>query len=133
MKKKSSDQIRRLNLINLAIAHKFSGDKGECERVLQEEDWSSCKDSFRLAVAVLQNQYDEAARVMNKIGSKGEVTRTDYSSWPLFKDFRQSKEFLQAYRSLFGEEFVVPEESELKTEMNKKPIKHSRETRKKDV
>ncbi len=46
---------------------------------------------------------------MREIGPEGEVTREDYSDWPLFREFRSSSQFLTAYRGLFGNEFVVRE------------------------
>lgn len=122
LKKTSSDEIRRFNLINLAIAQQFSGEAGQCNELLDGEDWTACSPKFRLAVAVLKHRYAEAATIMKDIGSKGEVSRGDYSTWPLFKAFRKSKEFLDAYHRLFGEEFVLPEELDLPS---KKPTKRS--------
>ena len=108
LKKQSSEEIRRINLINLAIAHSFSGERPQALALLKAHDWSASEDRFKLAVAVLEHRYDEAVQLMRRIGAKGSVTRLDYSSWPLFKEFRHRTEFLAAYRELFGEEFVLP-------------------------
>lgn len=127
LKKQPSDQIRRLNLINLAIAQYFSGEKDAARKLIASQDWSACEDKFKLAVAVLQNRNEEAIRIMKGIGTNGGITRVDYSSWPLFKEFRQSKEFLDTYKELFGEGFVLPE-TEVKGAMEKistKPTKAS--------
>ena len=35
------------------------------------------------------------------------VTRSTYDTWPLFKAFRESEQFRNSYKELFGEEFVV--------------------------
>ena len=109
LKNTSSDNIRRINLINLCIAHKFSGDEKSCNSVLDSEDWTACGPQFRLAVAVLKDDFKNAVAIMDSIGKNGSVSREDYSTWPLFKIFRKSKEFLATYRKLFGEEFVLPE------------------------
>jgi hypothetical protein len=125
LKKQASDQIRRLNLINLAIAQYFSGEKDAARKLIASQDWSACEDKFKLAVAVLQNSNEEAVRIMKRIGTNGEITREHYSSWPLFKEFRHSKEFLDAYKVLFGEGFVLPE-TEVKGALEKistKPTK----------
>lgn len=129
LKKQASDQIRRLNLINLAIAQYFSGEKDVARKLIASQDWSACEDKFKLAVAVLQNSNEEAVRIMKRIGTNGEITREHYSSWPLFKEFRHSKEFLNAYKVLFGEGFVLPE-TEVKGALEKistKPTKASNE------
>lgn len=110
LKKHSSDEIRRIHLINLAIAHYYSGEKKEAHELLDGHDWSACTDRFKLAVAVLHDNYKDAAKLMIKIGKSGEVSRSDYSSWPLFREFRKSKEFLNAYRKLFGKSFLIREE-----------------------
>ena len=113
LKKSSSDLLRRQNFINLCIAYKFSGDKQKCDTLLNSEDWTACGPEFRMAVAVLKDKYTEAVEIMNSIGAKGAVNREEYSTWPLFKKFRTSKEFLSAYHNLFGEEFVLPEDDEV--------------------
>ncbi|NOU35994.1 MAG: hypothetical protein HOO88_04415 [Kiritimatiellaceae bacterium] len=111
LKNVSSDQIRRVNLINLCIAHKFSGDEKKCQETLDSEDWSSCSPELRMAVAVLKDKFDHASSLMESMGAKGPVNREDYSTWPLFKFFRESKEFLETYRKLFGEKFILTEEN----------------------
>lgn len=110
-KKISSDQIRRMHLINLCIAHKLSGDESSCRTILNSEDWTACGPEFRMAVAVLTDNFAQASDIMETIGNSGAVTREAYSTWPLFKVFRESKEFLSTYRKLFGEEFVLPEDA----------------------
>jgi hypothetical protein len=129
LKRSSSDNIRRMNRINLAIAYKFSGDRASCQKVLTADDWSACGNEFRLAVAVLQEKYDDAIKLMRKIGTKGDVTRSDYTEWPLFKEFRKTKEFLKTYQKLFGEEFILRGDP-LVAEQIKKPFRKKIMTKK---
>jgi hypothetical protein len=124
LKSVSSDRIRRMNIINLCIAHKFSGDEQNCMSVLDSEDWTACSPEFRLAVEVLTDNFTAAAKIMEAIGKDGAVTREYYSTWPLFKKFRESTEFLTSYRKLFGAEFVVPEDIDIPN--TQKPTKASR-------
>ncbi len=120
LKKHSSEEVKRMNLINLAIAHYCLGEKEDTISLLDGNDWSACTDKFKLAVAVLHDDYTKATNIMQRIGKKGEVTREAYSSWPLFRDFRKSKEFLSTYRKLFGKEFVVPQtETDQRLDINK--------------
>ena len=123
LKTVSSDKIRRMNIINLCIAHKFSGDEQSCRAVLDSEDWTACSPEFRLAVAVLKDDLTNAVTIMESIGKDGTVRRENYSTWPLFRAFRESKEFLTSYRKLFGEDFVLPEDIDILPE---KPTKASR-------
>jgi len=126
LKNVSSDQIRRTNLINLCSAHKFSGDQESCDSALDSEDWSACAPEFQLAVAVQKDDFAQAAAIMKTIGKDGGVSREDYSTWPLFKIFRESKEFLASYRKLFGEKFVLPEEIDIQTKSTKAPKRRSK-------
>jgi len=110
LKKHSSEEIRRMLFVNLAIAHYYLGEKQEAHKILDSHDWTACTDKFKLAVAVLHDNFKDAENIMKKIGKKGDIGREDYSTWPLFRDFRKSKEFLRTYRKLFGKEFIVPGE-----------------------
>lgn len=112
MKKYSSDSSRRVDRINLAIAYKFSGKEKEMNDVLSTDDWSACGENFEIAILVLNNEIDKAAKLMKIIGTEGKVRKEDYASWPLFKEFRKSKEFLQSYRELFGDDFILTENKE---------------------
>lgn len=107
-KKTSAENIRLMNLINLSIADSFSGDKKAAFELLDAQDWTACEDQFKLAVAVIKEDYSKAVAIMKQIGSKGVVGREDYVSWPLFRKFREAKPFLRAYKDLFGEQFILP-------------------------
>jgi hypothetical protein len=117
---KSSEEIKCFNLINLAIAQNFSAERTQALATLKSHDWSASEDRFKLAVAVLERRHDDAVLIMKRIGSKGPVTRVEYSSWPLFKDFRNTTEFLATYKELFGEEFILPKVDDLEDKEEKK-------------
>ncbi|MBM2837504.1 MAG: hypothetical protein HW415_129 [Deltaproteobacteria bacterium] len=108
LKKQASEEFRCMNLINLAIAHNFSGEREQALSILKSYDWSASEEKYKLAVAVLEHRHADAVRMMKAIGASGSITRVDYSSWPLFKEFRHRPEFLATYRELFGEDFVLP-------------------------
>ena len=98
---------RLVCIINLAQAYKWSGSKDKCNEVLNAEDWSASNLDFRLGVAVLKDQFDEATILMKRIGDSGEVTKHDYADWPLFKEFRKEKSFLETYREIFKTEMEI--------------------------
>ena len=94
-------------IVNRAIAAKF-GEITTDPSPLELEDWSDCGLPFKLAVAVLNDEYEQASSIMRQLGTDHEmVSRTAYGNWPLFQEFREHETFLNTYRELFGEAFDV--------------------------
>ena len=111
--KKFSDEGNQLTLIvNRAQAYKWIGDADRCKNIMRAIDWSAKSDQFRLADAVLAEDWERAANIMRRIGKEGAVDETDYRDWPLFKDFRKQEQFFAAYQDIFGTAFA--EKSEIK-------------------
>lgn len=105
--KVSSDFRSKINIINLVIAYKMSGDKSKAKSVLETIDWSACLDDFKLAYAVLSDNFDDAKRIMLKIKGSGEIIKeSSYHNFPLFFEFRESRQFLEAYEEAFGYSFA---------------------------
>lgn len=50
MQRFHDDYTRRLHIINRAQAYKWSGDNPACQKLLDNEDWSSTGDRFKLAI-----------------------------------------------------------------------------------
>jgi hypothetical protein len=98
----TESRSRLVCTVNLAQAHKWRGDEEECRKILKGEDWSSSSDDFLLVVAVLEERHDDAVRLMRKIGSKGDVKKVDYDTWPAFRIFRKTQEFIRTYTDIFG-------------------------------
>lgn len=104
--KQTSGVMRRMRIVNKAIALKRLGRDKEALQILNDEDWSGTVRDFSLALAVLRDDYAEAATLMRKIGKEGEfVSEYGYRNWPLFWNFRKSKEFLDNYLEVFGYSF----------------------------
>ena len=104
--KPGSAETRYVHILNRAQAYKWSDDADECRRIVEAEDWSACEPKYRLAVAVLLDDFADAAKWMKTIGSEGTLTQSDYQEWPLFKEFRKTAEFTDTYKDVFGEPFV---------------------------
>lgn len=119
LKKYSSERFRLTFKINLGIAYKELGENEKLEELISSEDWSASSNEYRLAIMVLNNDFKDAANLMTEIGDKGTPSKEDYSDWPLFNGFRKSKHFQNAYKEIFGTDFVIKEESPLdKVEAN---------------
>lgn len=105
--KVSSDQIDRINAINYAIALRAVGNKDAAKKILNKKDWSATIYDFRMAYAILTDSYSEAAEIMRRIGKKGElIFEIAYHDWPLFREFRETSEFLLAYEDVYGYKYL---------------------------
>lgn len=100
----SSEMYRRMFIINLAQAYKFSDKEGECNKRLLQEDWSACNDVFAMCVSVLQDDFDRASMLMNRLGKSSEITELGYLEWPIFRNFRESPQFKKAFFEIFEHE-----------------------------
>ncbi|MCU7282684.1 hypothetical protein OC926_22805 [Pseudomonas peradeniyensis] len=97
--------------INLAIALKGQKKEEDCKKLLSAIDFSALSRKFKLANFVLLDMHAEAADLMIKIGTFDEPKQRDYHEWPLFKWFRKTIEFKEAYHQVFGEEFIIIQEA----------------------
>lgn len=101
------DLYVRICRINYAQALKWSGDNAGAMKILDAVDWSSSIRDLRLGVEVLRENFDEAASLMKEIGKKGELIRKiGYRDWPVFREFRETKQFQDAYSEVYGTPFV---------------------------
>lgn len=103
----SSDLMSKINIINLVIAYKMSKENDKAQKVLESIDWSASTNDFKLANAVLSNDFDEAKKIMLKLKGDGEmITESSYHNFPLFFEFRESEQFLAGYEEAFGYSFA---------------------------
>ena len=66
MKKFSSEQRKRTFIVNRAQAYKWTGDFEIAKKIITNEDWSAASDDFKLAEAVILDDYDRAYTLMKK-------------------------------------------------------------------
>jgi hypothetical protein len=119
--KKFSNEGSQLTLtVNRAQSYKWKGDEERCKRIMKAVDWSAKSDQFRLADAVLADDWARAAKVMRRLGKDGAVDQNDYRDWPLFREFRKQQQFLDAFEEVFGTPF--PKRSEVK---KKEPVEEA--------
>lgn len=110
LKKWSTEVNRLLFVLNRAQAYKWRDDETSCQKILGDEDWTAVDDRLSFGVAILQDNVDAAVVLMKKIGESPHVPKDAYRQWPIFKRFRKTAEFKNAYKEIFGEEFAdVPE------------------------
>ncbi len=98
-----SDSNRKIVIVNYSQALKRDGAVEEAHKILGDVDWSAAANDFKLARAVLLEDYDEASKLMRKIGLKGELLdETGYHTWPVFIEFRETEQFISTYLEVFG-------------------------------
>ena len=98
----SSEVDKRIMLINLSQSYKFLNMQDKCLNTLNKMDWSACSDNFGLCVAILKDNFQEATKLMHRIGKDGAIKQHEYMDWPIFKDFRKSTDFTATYTEIFG-------------------------------
>ncbi len=96
--------------MNLAIALKGQGKDKECLDLLSRTDFSALALKFKLSNSVLIEDYDSAKETMIRIGKSGDISDSNYREWPLFRWFRKTDQFKQAYQEVFGIEYAVTED-----------------------
>ena len=103
------DLNRRILIVNKALAFKLNGKEKKAMSILDAEDWTSCGNNFLIGCAVLRDNFKLAAKVMGYLKIE-KFDKVNYLHWPLFKEFRVSSEFLDAYENIYGEPFNKKEQ-----------------------
>lgn len=106
LKKHASEQNRRILLVNRAQCYKWLGDTATCKQLIGAEDWSATGLNFKLAVAVLEDDFSGAEKLMVEAAQTNYISEEDFISWPLFKEFRKSEEFKRAFEKAFGKDYT---------------------------
>jgi hypothetical protein len=122
--KNTSDLRLRMRVVNTAIALKQCGRNNDAVSLLNSIDWSASIRDFKLADVVLKEDYAKAQRIMKDIGKRGElISQISYHEWPLFYDFRETKEFQDTYFEIYKIPFVekVSEDASSTTDTPKSP------------
>lgn len=95
--RETSAPARRLvNTVNLAQSYKWIGDQAGCRSVLETEEWELHDTAFRLAVAVLRDEWDVAESFMHECTREGLIDRSEFEDWPVFRAFRDTEHYHRA-------------------------------------
>jgi len=94
--------------INHIIALKNCKLDEQVNKQLDSQDWSALCNDFRIAEKVLREDYNAALDIMEKIGIEGDfINEHAYHVWPLFREFRQTEQFLKGYKNVYGYDFAT--------------------------
>jgi hypothetical protein len=108
MRKGVTEINLRIRTINVAIGLKFSDRDEEAKSLLRSADWTASYRDFKLAIHVLEENYEDAVDIMLSIGKSGEILKqSSYYTWPLFHNFRVRPEFYATYEKIYGEPYAT--------------------------
>jgi hypothetical protein len=104
--------------INYCIALKYSGKS--FEEPLSKVRWEAFHPMYHFAIAVLQDNFEEAVRLMQTAAVQEKILRESFLDWPLLRDFRETEAFQLAFEAVYGapvqQEILKKAEDELKAE-----------------
>lgn len=108
-----SEVYKLMLIVNRALAYKWMGDQKAAKLAMKGVDWSAKSDVFRLANALIVDDWPQAIGLVKRIGADGPVSKSDYRSWSLFKEFRKRADFKAAFADVFKESFDKAEEVQI--------------------
>ena len=101
---RTSGEMEYYWLINLCIALKFSDKKYKAR--LHSVDWAPFHPKYHFAVAILEDRFDDAERLMRSEAVQAEVTERNFKDWPLLREFRKTDAFQQAFKDIFNKDYA---------------------------
>ncbi len=130
-----NEDSRRILIINKAQAYKWAGQGDKCSSILDAEDWSACEDKFKLGIAVLRDNFEDAYSYMTTLSHDRNFLKVFYKDWPIFKQIRKEKRFHEVYEKCYKEKLtkvITSEEAaEDKGPKGKRKLKKSKSSTKK--
>lgn len=108
--KHHNDTAKRMMLINLAQAYKWMEQSEKCQKTIKQLDWSAASYEFKLAVSVLNDEFDKASKLLKTVVLAEEISEESLLKWPLFKEFRKSEQFQLVFKELFNKDYAAQNE-----------------------
>jgi hypothetical protein len=105
----SSDQRKYVFVVNYAQTFKWLGNSQSCAELLLPVEWGALDIAFRISAAVLRDDFDEAGELMENAAYTRQVARSAFEHWPIYREFRRTPQFAEAYRKAYKEEYASAE------------------------
>lgn len=105
-KLRSSDEHYKMFLINKCIALYWLNQKDAVKQSLDKEDWSSADMKFKIAKAVLHDDFSKAEKMLAMYKKDNPFTEEGFRTWPIFKKFRETNEFKRAFKKIYHKEYI---------------------------
>ena len=88
-------QKKTMSKVNYWISEKESNGLQQIKSDVEQFDISALDSVFSLAKALLLNENDKATNIFEKLYTKKEIPFYVVEEWPLFKEYRKSKQYTE--------------------------------------
>ena len=102
MRGNASDRTKKMIIVNYANSLRLCGEVEKSTDLLNQIDWSSVSDDFKICVAAVKGDVDEVIKSVREFGIKGALSEANYREWPAFFHVREDAKFSQCYEEVFG-------------------------------
>ena len=93
--------------LNLAQAYKWSGNSAKCKNLLDSMDDSIMINDLKIPKLTLEDNFAAVYPLMVSVGDRSEILKKEsYRDWPIFKEIRKEKEFVDTFKMIFNEDLV---------------------------
>ncbi|HEK0329323.1 TPA: hypothetical protein SMR43_003617 [Proteus mirabilis] len=104
----SSEKYKRIIIINQCLSLKYQGND-IYKKKIDALDWSSSSDLFILARSCVLDEHENSCKILEKIMNSSledsGLARHSFHDWPLFKNLRTEKLFLELYKKMYNESY----------------------------
>ncbi len=107
--KKPSDATLTSLQLNHSQAYRWMGNIEEARKILESIDWTAKGSLYLMCKNVLLDDFEAAKGHMLAFGVDAYCGREAYTNWPIFKEFRKTNEFKEAFQTIFGENVAADE------------------------
>lgn len=127
-KKFSNNENKYIFIINKSLSKYLQWEKEIAKNIIWCTDWSAFWDDFKLAVSIINENYNESYKLIKKIWLNWDIDKNAYIEWPLFNEIKKEKDFRKTYEEIFWESY---KNVKLPEKMLKKIINKSKNSNKK--
>lgn len=103
-----SEKHKRMIIVNQCLSLKYQGNDIYKNKI-NALDWSSSSDLFILARSCVLDDHENSCKILEKIMNSGMedsgLARHSFHDWPLFRNLRNEKLFLELYKKMYNESY----------------------------
>ncbi|WP_156386755.1 hypothetical protein [Aureimonas sp. Leaf454] len=104
----SSEQRKRINLVNLANAYKLTGDNDKALEIINSVDWNFANYEFQISVAAIKGNDSQVISLMEKVSQSENFESKNFEEWPLFAGLREDTAFKSEFERIYSRPMNIP-------------------------
>ncbi len=97
---------RSYHVINCANAVKLAG-RNDYKKLLDTIDWSASTENFLICRSAILDEVDTVIELMPIVFKTEKMSANDFREWPIFKAMSKEKLFLDKFKELTGEPYLL--------------------------